>query len=387
MKSSTAPTATPVPWAVARLRLGQSNVGFWVLASLGILWAPPLLPEVPLTQSVLAWALAVGVFVLVQAPFDAIGGYLLPTTHGRRPPGVARWLRSWLPGVAIHATVLMGLGALALAVGSRFGDGAAIGVGVLGGLVLLGLQGVLVRLLSTGMSSPEGALLQGVNEAGLDPARVRVVETDDSGFVGGWVGLPGRATLLVPARWAALPSAELHASLVRRRLGVQSGSRLLGLVAATGFNAIGLAAVVAWLPGAGFQSFDALLTTSAGFTLWSFFGILTLPSVSRDAVTALDRATVAQLGSSTALARAITTLDRVQEDEGRRSPWTETIFHPVPARADRIDALQPAGPTGARPWRVTRLALFSGWAHFSWLSRAVHCNIGRPELWVLYPGD
>jgi hypothetical protein len=44
-------------------------------------------------------------------------------------------------------------------------------------------------------------------------------------------------------------------------------------------------------------------------------------------------------------------------------------------------------PPALVPWGVARLALFTSWAPLSPLSRAVHCNIGHPELWALLPVD
>ncbi len=38
-------------------------------------------------------------------------------------------------------------------------------------------------------------------------------------------------------------------------------------------------------------------------------------------------------------------------------------------------------------WNVARTTLFLSWACGGFLARAVHCNIGRPELWVLFPTD
>ena len=37
--------------------------------------------------------------------------------------------------------------------------------------------------------------------------------------------------------------------------------------------------------------------------------------------------------------------------------------------------------------QATRLALYLSWACLGVLARAVHCNAGRPEVWVLLPSD
>jgi hypothetical protein len=36
---------------------------------------------------------------------------------------------------------------------------------------------------------------------------------------------------------------------------------------------------------------------------------------------------------------------------------------------------------------VARHALYLAWGALSPLARAVHCNVGRPALWVVWPGD
>ncbi len=382
--------ADPATWAESRLRLGQANVGLWVVLALVTVASAPSLTTGALADQALAWALCVGAFALIQLPFDIYGGFVLPVQHGRRPGGVRRWGQSWLRGVLTHSSVLVLVGWAAMAVGRAAGSWAAVALCMVAGAALVAAQGVLATFFATGVTrAKSGALAEALHAAGIDAARVRVVHTDDTGFVGGWAGPLGSERLLVPARWASLPPALAHAALVRRRLGLTSGSRALGVLGALAFNASGAVVALAIVPGTGFSTASELVVTSAAFTLWSFFGILTLPTLSRRAVLALDRASDRALSSRHALVAAIQRLDADQEDEPERAPWTETIFHPVPARAARFKALQEDSrpvPWPA-PWRVARMTLYTGWAHFSWLSRAVHCNIGRPELWAVYPGD
>ena len=38
-------------------------------------------------------------------------------------------------------------------------------------------------------------------------------------------------------------------------------------------------------------------------------------------------------------------------------------------------------------WHLARTALYLSHAGLSLLPRAVHCNAGRPELWVYLPSD
>ena len=196
--------------------------------------------------------------------------------------------------------------------------------------------------------------------------------------------------MVVTSRWLESEDADAVRILVeRRRLGLSSGARLQGLVSALGFNSVGVALALLIVPGAGLSSAGGLLMFSAAVTLWSFLGLLTLPTLSRRAVYVLDRQVADVVGNPTAVAHLISRLDRDQEDEQDRHRVTETIFHPVPAPAQRALALSEGGREPARfiPWRVTRMSLFTSWASLSLLSRAVHCNIGRPDLWVMFPGD
>lgn len=386
--SDVSPAAGPLTWAAARLRLGQANVGFWVAVALVLVAVAPEPVTGGMFSHALAWFVCVAVFAVLQAPFDVLGGYLLPVAHGRRPEGVGRWGVAWASGVLLHSSVWILFGWMALVVSRSAGDAAAVAAATVGALALVALQGDFARFLA--QTHPPGArLTAALDAAQIDPGRVRVVETLDTGFAGGWVGPRGMESLLVPARWLEMSSPALHASLVRRGLALSSGSRALGVIGAIAYNTLGACVVLAFVPGAGFATVGGLLVSSAGFTLWAFVGILTLPTLSRLAVTDLDVRTAIVLGEAGSLSAAIETLDGDQEDEGERPPWTEAIFHPVPNRDERARALRrlPIVGTGPTPWRVARMSLFAGWAHFSWLSRAVHCNIGRPELWAVYPGD
>jgi hypothetical protein len=63
------------------------------------------------------------------------------------------------------------------------------------------------------------------------------------------------------------------------------------------------------------------------------------------------------------------------------------VFHPVPCVRRRVAELSLRLRSIRGYWNVARLTLFLSWPCGGFLSRAVHCNIGRPELWVLLPTD
>ena len=138
------------------------------------------------------------------------------------------------------------------------------------------------------------------------------------------------------------------------------------------------------VPGASVTSVAGLAMTCLGFTLWTFFGLLTLPTLSRQASYAIDGKVLQSGASPEVFQRAVKTLDTLQDDEPRRSALIETIFHPVPSVDNRKAAFSGHAPIA---WHAARITLFVSWACMGTLVRAVHCNVGRPELWVLLPTD
>ena len=128
-----------------------------------------------------------------------------------------------------------------------------------------------------------------------------------------------------------------------------------------------------------------LVTTCCGFTCWAFLGLLVLPTISRQASFRVDQQVLQRGIDAGALDGMISALDRLQDDEPQRPALVETIFHPVPS-VERRRSLPPSYrqlPT----WHAARMMLFLSWSCLGLLSRAVHCNAGRPELWTMLPTD
>ena len=127
-----------------------------------------------------------------------------------------------------------------------------------------------------------------------------------------------------------------------------------------------------------------LIMTVAWFTLWSFIGLLLLPTISRNASQMVDRE-LAEHGADPMLIVASTrSQDSLQDGEPKRSPWIETIFHPIPSVEGRFKNTT-SSPWAA--WQMARTSLFLSWGCVGLLARAVHCNVGRPELWAMLPSD
>ena len=138
------------------------------------------------------------------------------------------------------------------------------------------------------------------------------------------------------------------------------------------------------LPGAGVTAVAELASTSLGFTLWTFLGLLTLPTISRQSSYAIDAELLRRGADFETFTKTISTLDSAQDDEPSRGALVETIFHPVPSVDNRRQTQQSGSPLA---WHAARMTLFLSWSCMGLLARAVHCNVGRPELWAMLPTD
>jgi hypothetical protein len=388
-------------YARARLWLGISGVGFWVTLAATLLltqtapFADELAAPPSLANDVKNLSVLLGFYVLLSAPFDWLGGYELPRRFGRTVPTLPHFIAQWLRGVFGQSLVLLVAGLTLLAAGRAGGRWGAIMAALLVMMVLLAAQGWLARFIgglrrtATNLKPYE----QRLTRWGVKLPAASVLEVSDPAFVGGFVGWPGRERLVLPALWiqqkTGLPalSEEAVATQIARRIGViERGSRQRGVWLALLWNVMGFA-LATMLPGAGVTNSGELLMTACGFTLWSFLGVLTLPSLSRPGVFEGDFFAAQQGVSHDALERTAATLDQWQDDEPARSPLVETIFHPIPSVQSRLQQLAAPGREPRGAWQAARVALFLTWGCFGFLSRAVHCNSGRPELWVLFPGD
>lgn len=362
-------------YARSRLLVGITGVGIWVVAAVVFLavGGPDALPGpgADFSDQAAVLAAVLGIYVVVSLPFDLLGGYVLPRRFGRAHPDRNAYVVGWARGVLVQA-VVMALAVLAVvSAGRAAGAGAAIAV-----VAAIALVIGLMRL-------PIARMVADLGPGHPDPgnADVSFVDATDPGFTGGVTGLGGR--MVMPSAWQKELGADLPVEVARRRWQAR-GPYLLGLVVAAAWTVSGVAIAIV-LPGGGVESVGQVVAAGAWFTLWSFVGLLVLPSVSRPAVMAADAA-AAQEFPDGRVARAIGVLDGLQDDEPERPDAVEVIFHPIPAAGRRAAALGTAAP-GLRPWHVARMALPMSWCMLGLLGRAVHCNAGRPELWVMLPSD
>jgi len=124
---------------------------------------------------------------------------------------------------------------------------------------------------------------------------------------------------------------------------------------------------------------------SLWFTLWSFVGLLSLPTPSRRGVIEIDEVVNSEGNSSEALRTMTRLLDELQDGEPVKPTFVETIFHPIPSVRTRLEGPRSSGVIGF--WDAARTSIYLSLAGLGLLGRAVHCNCGRPALWVFLPTD
>lgn len=344
-------------YAGARLRLGMTGVGLWVVVSL-LLLLSGYAERITLTQGLLG-------YLLISLPLDLLGGQILPYLWKQSRLPTIRWSFLYAKGLALQAGLLgAGLSSIYLA-NALFGPNGSAVVFVVLSLLLLRFQLFTLSWLGIDVEQRDG---------------FSSVKAADLRFSGGLAGLPwpGCESPVMPNHWSSSQVSEgFQAHLERRRRLSTSGSRTVGALLAIAFNAVGLRVVLGCLGGSS-------VSMACGFTLWSFLGLLLLPSLSRPGVLAADISVVQALGPKDARTW-LGWLESFQDEDAVRPSWTERVFHPIPQWSLRSRFAQ----IGRNwwPWNIARYALLTSMLGGGLLSRAVHCNCGRPELWFWPPND
>lgn len=368
-------------YARARLWLGITGVGTIVMiCALLLLFHVPsryLSTSTSYSQRELSELLAILCFFLaLSAPFDFLGGFLLPKKYGRAPVGFTRFLRRWLRGVLLQSGLFVGFSFVLLSAGRSGGPLLVLGAFCGIQLLLLLTQALLAQWIGTiHYSKPH--VFEGL--------RYRVASGAAGYFTGGIAGVPGREELILPARWQELFAPEqLHTVFLRKIGTLRSGSRTRGVLLAFGWNLAGFS--LALILSHGMASLAQLVTFSLWFTLWSFLGLLLLPVPSQRGVFLADRYALQNGSTEVVLEAVIRRLDLDQDDEYSRPALVERYFHPLPSVERRLQSLA-STQTGFNAWQAARMAIYLSLGGLSFLCRAVHCNSGRPEAWVFLPSD
>ncbi len=327
-----------------------------------------------------------GIFMVWLFPFDYLGGYLLPRRFQKSEQAFGTWLKEYSAAAFTQAFFFLCFGSAIILSAQAYGLVGALATISVGIVCCFSIRNR--RLLHREVRSEQTSkkLLEATSLTQSWQTNVPhtvVVKHKDIGFTGGIVGFGKRAQIVIPQAWLSFSQEQLATAIARRATAVNSGSYSRGLMVAFLWNVCGFL-VCSLISETGLATVAGLATTISGFTLWSFLGLLTLPTLSRSASLEIDSQLQQQGMPADLISKTAFTMDQLQDGEPDRSPWIETIFHPVPNVTSR-NPEQPVRGFGA--WNVARTTLFFSWACLGFLSRSVHCNVGRPELWTMLPTD
>lgn len=371
----------------ARLWLGMSAVGTLVtLASMTLTLGlasriSPKLDAGNATQllGLLGFVLA---YAVVQLPFDFLGGYLLPRRYGRTHPPLGGYLVGLARGVVAHAGVLLTASIFVMYAGVYAGIAGTVAAGMLLTLLLLRMRVTIASVVAPielTPSEPDGSS----TNAQLP---IAMVESSDEGFTGAIHGVFRPRLHLLPLKWRQILGAEgLQLALRRRSLAILTGSWRRGRILAHLFTLTGLTAAAFMVGSERLGTAEGTIELSLWFTLWSFIGLLTLPTLSRRGVAEVDERLLLEGFANALVETTARRLDDLQDGERDRPALIETFFHPIPSLENRIRGPHAHGRLGY--WDAARTSVYLSIAGLGLLGRAVHCNCGRPALWVFLPSD
>jgi hypothetical protein len=357
-------------YARSRLWLGITTVGFWVVFCIIALRLnlPNLAQSYPILLVIPTSILA---YIVISFPFDFMGGYSLPKKYNRTSHSFQQWLFSWVKGISAQGLCLLVLSLVLWQVCS-FNQFWTQVLGV------IGLQ------LCLAIFQPVFAAWIGQFEKIKKSNGQKVWKSEDIGFTGGVTAL-GQS--IIPEQWqAALDDEQLSWVQQRRDAIAKQPVNLFGVFLAIGFNTAGFITITN-LFGLQFQYSSDWMTLVFGFTLWSFLGVLVLPVVSQMAALRLDSENQNNTAPAV-ITSTVTQLDKWQDEEPARHPWIQRIFHPLPSVEQRINLIdEPKKTSTSGFWHAARRALYYSWPMMNLINRAVHCNVGRPDLWVFLPSE
>lgn len=388
--------ASGLTHAKARLTLGIVYVGTTVCVSLFFLLAgiPQKLSSLSPEPAYLTFKLiffSIFIYEVMTFLFD-LSGYLIDRSYQRSDVPFSEYLRDWTHASFHHALILMGMAVFALSSFKLGGVLALVLVMTLMSVFLIWKQGIIASFLSgVRYEEPDQHIKAEFpeNRQGTIPLVSGI--SKDKNFTGGIVGFPGKETLVLPKLWLDRFSfEELYAELTRRNQAIKSGSRARGVYVAIAFNSIGItisSLLAIYLSKTPLDTFAGLLTMSLYFTLWSFIGLLILPRLSHKGVFEVDYLALEKGVKPDILETTIYKVDKYLEDEHERKQGRDLVFHPIPARSTRLSRIKSKQVAEKGAWNCARYSIFLSITGLSLLGKAVHCNAGRPNLWVLLPCD
>lgn len=369
-------------YPASRLKLGMTAVGFMTLASTAALISGfasslhDLIRDTGMNDLMIFPAFAL-LFMSTMLMFDLAGGFILPRKFGIKPHTTPA---TYLKGVLTHG-ILLCLSILTIHLG-----------GVIAGMAGSLLAILLLSCAAIAFQHPLACLVGSLTHAAAPPSCSAdetqspdsvCINSHDTSFSGSITGLPGNEKILLPLQWEnTLGNTGMSVLDRRRQLIIKHGWRNRGLALAFIWVCASwiLASLIAGFP-------DGTVTTTLNTVFCSsvfhFLGLLILPTPTRNMTIYVDRRMKEEPDQSDNFESWVQQFSDLTDGEKSRHPWIEKIFHPLPSVQSRLAG----SPSPWAAWNATRTMLFLSIFTGGLLSRAVHCNVGRPDLWIIAPTD
>jgi len=329
-------------------------------------------------------------FATLSLPLDLIG-FSIEKKYARTDVSAGTYAKQLIPAIIAHTIMYVAIAAVSSLVAQKYGIPGLMLFLVLLCTAALSLQNRAVNIYTHVTYTQPGSDLLRMRPVGEEyQAGLIVADTNDNGFTGGIVGLPGWEYIVIPKLWlSSLSPYELRAELLRRYAIIASGGRNRGIALALVFTLAGILLailVTSQLYRLPLYSSAGQITMSLCYTIWSFIGLLVLPYSARLGVYEADRLAIENGTEADSMHSLFEKINSYLEDEPDRPQIVETIFHPVPTVQNRTQRLSsPTTSVGA--WNSVRYAIAISPLGLGLLNRAVHCNAGRPALWAMPPAD
>ena len=347
-----------------RLQLGILNVGFWVLVTSSVLiWKTPLEILFNDLNPIFLLIIWIATYVALQTPFDLISNVLLKNSDS---PEILR--KQWIKGVAAQCLVFT-LVSILLIPATNLQSGFCIGSML-----------VLLVLATSRVSFLEWITSNKTQELADSTVPTKIIDPQTSSFTGGLGWSLFSQFQILPEKWKN--DSLVHIEKLRRNAHLKYGSSRRAIIGLIFWNSLGI------LLGAKISLYQSvnpagsIIYFSSWMTIWSFISLLIFPFLSRGSLFAADRyaADIAPEETRKWLKKFPEKID----ENGHVNRLLESIFYPIPSSSTRLEQLE-SHSSLPKLGNLARSNLFLSWATFNLTARAVHCNVGKPALWVFPP--
>lgn len=351
--------------AKLRLRLGQVNIGFWLLFSISILLFKQdiemLFREIDSILIVFIFILAI---IFIQLPFDIIGAKKLYSNESKN----SRWLIQWFRGIITLSAFWGLLSFLIWLIQPRLGFCVPVLVTM---ILVFQMHEKLIIFINGGKYS----LFDVQNFKGQS----LFLNCSENTFTGGVVYGFFKNIQIIPESWRSSPYLKIEC--LRRSFIIKNKFVVRSFVFLAFWNLLGV--LLGEIQGLYYSNNIgiSIICLSCWMTIWSFLALIIMPRLSHSTVYTIDY--LANKYDSVKLKKWIYNFAELIDENGDKNKLVQSVFYPIPSVDSRINSLKSSSSFCFG--NIARQNLFLSWGVFNLSCRSVHCNIGRPVLWVFPP--